>query len=134
MFLTNDDPLPYYTAAVALRRVTWALANAERLGLEPGWRPARFQVVHGVRLHLLGDGPLPSSESGVAGACNKILTVLSQADSATRLLKELFPALRASLGPGVPRSLIGREARTADFTKRFRASVLSLPRATRAAA
>jgi hypothetical protein len=134
MFLTNDDPLPYYTAAVTLRRVTWALANAERLGLEPGWRSARFQVVHGVRLQLLGDGPLPTGESGVARACNNILAIMSQADSATRLVKELFPALRASLGPGVPRSLIGREARTAEFTERFRASVLSLPRATRAAA
>jgi hypothetical protein len=134
MFLENDDPLPYYTAAVALRRVIWVLANAERLGLEPGWRPARFQVLYGVRLRLLGDAPLPSSESGIAAACNQILAVMSDADAATHLVKELFPALRASLGSGVPRSLIGREARTPAFTQRFRQAVMQLPRATRAAA
>jgi len=134
MFLTNDDPLPYYTAAVALRRVIWALANAERLGLEPGWRPARFQVLYGVRLRLLGDAPLPTSESGIAQACNQILAVMADTDAATQLVKELFPALRASLGSGVPRSLIGREARTPAFTQRFRQAVLQLPRATRAAA
>lgn len=134
MFLTNDDPLPYYTAAVALRRVIWVLTNAERLGLEPGWRPARFQVLHGIRLRLVGAGPLPVNESEIGQACESILTVMSQPDEATKLIKDMFPALRASLGPGVPRTLIGREARTLAFTERFSQAVQQLPRAVGAAA
>ncbi len=133
LFHPSQDPLPYYTSASGLHQLDWLLGRPAAAGdrLPPTYRVARFHLLYGVKLYLLGPAALPGREEEIRLACSQIVDVLWDQTGVKQLITALRPAITAALPPG---GELATEVRSEEFTKRFRQAVLALPRASRAAA
>jgi hypothetical protein len=131
LFHPNDDPLTYYTAAAALYRVAWLLSRPSGAGIPASYRPARFHLLYGIRLYLLGEVALPKREDAIKMSCDPMLDMLWDPTAARQLVETLLPAISAARTPGEE---LASDVRTEGFTERFRQAVLGLPGSGRAAA
>jgi AIPR protein len=131
LFHPNDDPLPYYTCAASLHRLAWLLARPGGTGIPATYRPARFHLLYGIRLRLLGGGPLAGSEDAIKISCDRILDVMWHPVGGRQLVESLLPAITTARTPGLE---LASDVRTEGFTERFREAVLTLPASEYAAA
>jgi hypothetical protein len=131
LFHPSHDPMPYYTCAAVLYQLNWLFARPSGAGVPASYRPARFQLLYGIRLYLLGDAPLPRSEEDIKSACDLVLDVMWDPARSRQLVEAVLPGLSAARAHGIE---LARDVRTEGFTDRMRTAVLSLPRSGRAAA
>jgi hypothetical protein len=122
VFEPGHDPMFYYLAAGAYLNVGRLLTH----GLPPQYRPARFQLMHGLKLRWFGAGPVRLAADRLDAVCNQMLDVLWDPDQLQTSLESLLPAVDMSLDEG---GLSGLSAavRTDLFTTRFRRAVLEPP-------
>ena len=131
LFHLNQDPLPYYVCAVGLYQLNLLLGRPGGAGVPPTYRPARFHLLNGMKLRLLGPASLPGREEEARLACGRMLDVLWHPGGAQQLVEGLLPAISAARTVG---GELASDARTEEFTNRFRDAVQALPQWTRVAA
>jgi hypothetical protein len=131
LFHPSHDPMPYYTCAAALYRLNWLFSRPAGAGVPSSYRPARFQLLYGIRLYLLDGAPLPRGEEDIKTACDAVLDVMWDPTRSRQLVESVLPAVSAARVHGIE---LARDVRTEGFTERMRTAVLSLPRSGRAAA
>jgi hypothetical protein len=120
LYRADDDPLIYYTCALAHLSIGRLLGH----GIPTAYRPARFHLLRGIRLYLLGEGQLPRAGDAIARDCKRIIDYMSQPDAAQGLIQALEPALFKALdNEGLPG--LGTVVKTDAFAARFRDAVLA---------
>ena len=133
LFHPSHDPLPYYTAASGLYQLNWLLGRPSAADdrLPPTYRAARFHLLYGIKLYLLGEADLPGREDEIKLICDGMIKLLWDPASFRQLIATIRPAITASLPAGGD---LPTEVRSEEFTKRFGEAVLALPRSSSAAA
>jgi hypothetical protein len=133
LFGPNHDPLPYYTCAAGLHRLNWFFGRpaGDKERLPPTYRVARFQLLYGIRLYLLGDRALPGRKDQVKDICTRMLDVLWHPTAGRELIQDLLPAISAARTPSGD---LAKDVRSEEFTKKFGEAVRALPESSRAAA
>jgi hypothetical protein len=120
LYRPDDDPMLYYTSAIAHLNLGRLFGH----GVPVAYRPARYHFLHGIRLHLLGDGPVPRAGAAIAIDCMKIIERMVDPQVATQLIHKLESALFKALdNDGI--SGLGSVVKTDLFAARFRDAVLA---------
>lgn len=122
LFQSSHPPLPYYTSAAAYYRLEWLLRNRR---LPTVYGPARFHLLAGIRLRLVGKH-VPRNHRSLTNACTKILDVMWNLTSAEELVQSLVPAvLAAKAAEGDNPPTLGDLVRTKRFDDNFRQALLT---------
>jgi hypothetical protein len=125
LFHVRQDPLAYYFAAVAYLQIGRLLGR----GVPPQYRPARFHLIHAMKLLALGAGTPPRDEKVFEQACEPVLELLWDTDRLrTVLAQRLLPRVDlAAQEAGTTLADLSTAVRTVEFTQRFQRAVLELP-------
>lgn len=124
LFQVRQDPLLYYLSAVAHLQINRLFGR----GLPAPYRPARFHLVHALKLISFGSGKPPGDEQTLTRASVPLLDVLWDLDRLRGIVSQLLPVIDAAAVPDGGLSALGTAAGTNEFTERFQRAVLELAR------
>jgi hypothetical protein len=123
LFHVRQDPLLYYFAAVAYLQIGRMLGR----GVPSPYRPARFHLIHAMKLLAVGDGKAVNDEKALEQACEPLLDLLWDADRLRALLVErLLPLVDRALEPGATLADLNTAVRAVAFGQRLQRGVLEL--------
>jgi hypothetical protein len=124
LFDVRQDPLLYYLSAATYLQINRLFGR----GLPTQYRPARFHLVHALKLVSFGSGQPPADEATLARASVPLLDVLWDLDRLRGIVSQLLPAIDAALTPDSGLSALNAAVGTEEFTERFQVAVLELIR------
>jgi hypothetical protein len=93
-------------------------------GLPSPYRPARFHLMHALKVVSFGPGQVPADEETLMRASEPLLDVLWDLDRLRGVVSDLLPIVDYAVEPHGGLSGLGAAVGTEAFTERFRTAVM----------
>lgn len=124
IFAQSDLPFPYYVSAVALYRLDYFFRNQY---VDVRYKPARYQMLMGVRHLLAGAESPPSSKRKLEKYCDQIADTLWDQTEGPAAFQKLLPVVDSAVEATEPGGVLDRDTvRTQTFTDRIAQGVAEL--------
>lgn len=124
LYQGDHDPLAYYASAAAYYQLEWLIRN-ERI--EPTYSPAKYHMIAGVRLLVLGPDRLPKAAKAAKAAFAAIADAMWDQQRSEVLFRKFVPVIHAAVNAlDESASALPSLARTERFGASFRSEILKL--------
>jgi AIPR protein len=124
LFMEGQDPMAYYASATAYYRLEWLIRNDR---IESTYSPAKYHLIAGVRLLLLGASRIPKSVKAANKAFGAIAEAMWDARQAEGLFKRLISPIHGAINALDANALeLPSLVRTERFGASLRSEILKL--------